>query len=269
MKKTVLLVMALFACCSYICAQNSTVRGPKGNKQRSVVVQRKLRANNVSMKRTQSVAKKHSAQERVTVSSPTGYINGYGYVDLGLSVKWATCNVGASSPEAYGDYFKWGELQTAEVEEGESPYLGLGRSKLISMGLIDNFGNLSPSCDAAHIICSSSWRMPTKGECNELCENCEWKFGTYNSVKGFKVTGPSGKSIFLPASGVWSGGKWREYGGVSKDVDLWASTFYDEYYGEDCNLAYKLSVDIYEKKVRKFCSFENIDWGCPIRPVSK
>ena len=134
-------------------------------------------------------------------SPATGTSNGYGYVDLGLSVKWATCNVGASSPEEYGDYFAWGETATKAEYTGENcPTYGLSYSSLKSQGYIDK-GNLTSQYDAATANWGGDWRMPTYDELKELRYNCTWTWTTQNSVNGYKVTGPSGASIFLPATG--------------------------------------------------------------------
>ena len=132
--------------------------------------------------------------------------NGYEYVDLGLpsGLKWATCNVGATSPEAYGDYFAWGETQPAPgfnyIESNCATY-GLSISELQSQGYIDNEGNLTSSHDAATANWGGSWRMPTEAEQQELIDNCTWTWTAQNGVNGYRVTGSNGNSIFLPAAG--------------------------------------------------------------------
>lgn len=123
-------------------------------------------------------------------------------VDLGLSVKWASCNVGASSPEEYGDYFAWGETTTkSSYTESNSVTYDLSISELESRGIIDANGNLTAAYDAATANWGSEWRMPTLDEIKELRNNCTWEWTTQNGVKGRKVTGPNGNSIFLPAAG--------------------------------------------------------------------
>ena len=135
-------------------------------------------------------------------SPATGSSNGYGYVDLGLSVKWATCNVGANKPEEYGDYFAWGETTTKETYDYDNcPTYGLSESELQSQGYIDSEGNLTSQYDAATANWGGNWRMPTKTEMKELIDKCNWKWKKQNGVKGYKVTGPNGNSIFLPAAG--------------------------------------------------------------------
>ena len=122
-----------------------------------------------------------------------GMINGHQYVDLGLSsgLKWATCNVGADSPEDYGNYYAWGETETkAEYTEDNSVTYG--------QQLNDISGNAQ--YDAAAANWGGSWRMPTRDEIKELMYNCSWTPETQNGVDGFKVTGNNGNYIFIPAS---------------------------------------------------------------------
>lgn len=124
----------------------------------------------------------------------SGQHYGREWVDLGLpsGVKWATCNVGASSPEEYGNYYAWSETNTSSeyVEGNCSTY-----SK--SMGDISG----DAQYDVARKYWGGSWRMPTKTEMQELEKNCSWTWTTLNDIKGCKVTGPNGNSIFLPATG--------------------------------------------------------------------
>ncbi len=139
----------------------------------------------------------------------SGSIAGHGYVDLGLSVKWATCNVGANKPEDYGDYFAWGETQPKSKYDW-STYKWCKGSKesqtkyctSSSYGTVDNKTVLEAADDAARAKWGGSWRMPTKAEQDELREKCTWTWTTQNGVNGYKVTSKSnGKSIFLPAAG--------------------------------------------------------------------
>ena len=117
--------------------------------------------------------------------------NGHEYVDLGLSVKWATCNVGATTPEGYGDYFSWGETspKVEYIEDNCTTYKRLN----------DISGNAE--YDAATVNWGGNWRMPTYDELEELGNNCIWTWITQNGVNGYNVEGPSGSSIFLPAAG--------------------------------------------------------------------
>ena len=134
-------------------------------------------------------AKSGSSSPRIVA---TGSIRGHDYVDLGLSVKWATCNVGATSPSGYSDYFAWGETSPkSEYTEGNS------------VTYKKNMGDIAGDSryDAARANWGGSWRMPTKAEIEELVNKCKTRWITYNGHKGRLVTGPNGKSIFLPAVG--------------------------------------------------------------------
>ena len=144
----------------------------------------------------------------------SGSYNGHSYVDLGLSVKWATCNLGASKPEEYGDYYAWGETET-KTNYGWSTYKWCkgDYDKLTKYcpsnksgywagyGSPDGKTSLELSDDVAHIKLGGKWRLPTDAEWTELRERCKWTWTSTNSVNGYKVTGPNGNSIFLPAAG--------------------------------------------------------------------
>ena len=124
----------------------------------------------------------------------TGTINGHEYVDLGLpsGLKWATCNIGANAPEGYGNYYAWGETTTKSSYTEEN-------SRTYGVSMNDISGNAN--YDAARANWGSTWRMPTKAEMEELIDNCTWTWITQSGVEGWKVTGPNGNSIFLPAAG--------------------------------------------------------------------
>ena len=135
-----------------------------------------------------------SSKKASTISRATGTIAGHDYVDLGLSVKWATCNVGASSPSAYGNYYAWGETSTKSLY-GKDNCETLGKE-------IGNIGGTSR--DVARVKWGSPWRLPTKAEFDELLdsENCTWTWTTQGYHNGYKVTSrKNGNSIFLPAAG--------------------------------------------------------------------
>ena len=144
------------------------------------------------------------------------FINGYGYVDLGLSsgLKWATCNVGATSPEEYGGYYAWGEIDE-KTDYSWSTYKWCNGTydsmtkycTSASFGTVDNKTVLEPEDDVAHVLWGDDWRMPTFMEIQELLLECTWTWTTLNGVNGYRVTGPNGNSIFLPVTGVqgyWS-----------------------------------------------------------------
>lgn len=136
-----------------------------------------------------------------------------GSVDLGLSVFWATCNIGASMPEEYGDYYAWGEIET-KTEYSMSTYKWWKASSKAytkyveypQFGVVDNKTVLDLEDDIAHTKLGGSWRMPIKAEWEELYSKCNWEWTTRNGVNGHLVTSKiNGASIFLPAAGYWNG----------------------------------------------------------------
>lgn len=184
----------------------------------------------------------------LSVSSPDAYVSGHGYVDLGLSVKWATCNVGAFSPSDYGDYFAWGETSIKWEYTTEN-----SRTRGKTMGGIA--GN--SSYDAARANWGGSWRLPTKAECEELYNRCTWTWGRQNGHNGYRVKGPNGKSIFLPAAGWRNGTTLSDAGEYGR---YWSSAPH-----EDSSSAYGLYF---------YSGSRSVDWryrnvGYSVRPVSE
>ena len=180
-----------------------------------------------------SISEGHTAQLSCTLTEGQKYE----YVDLGLSVKWATCNVGASSPEEYGDYFAWGET-SPKANYSWSTYKHCKGSydtmtkycTSSSYGTVDNKTVLDLSDDAAHVNWGGSWRMPTIAEFRELIDNCTWTWTTMNGVCGYKVVGKksgyAGDWIFLPAAGYRSG---TNLGSVGSGGDYWSSSLDESY----------------------------------------
>ena len=124
-------------------------------------------------------------------------------MDLGLSVKWATFNVGATSPEDYGDYFAWGETEPKDEYTWATYKWGNGTSAavLTKYNTQDGKTILEPEDDAAHVHWGNNWRVPTDEEYAELRDLCTWTWTIINNVKGYEVKGPNGNSIFLPTTG--------------------------------------------------------------------
>ena len=155
----------------------------------------------------------------------TGTLNGYDWVDLGLSVKWATKNVGADRPSDYGDYFAWGETRKKDNYDWET-YFDCLDINGDSWGTYKIGGKTSISPTSGHDTArenwGSTWRMPTDAENEELCNKCTWTWTSQGGHYGYLVTSKTnGKSIFLPAAG------WR-YGTDRYDVGeggyYWSST---------------------------------------------
>ncbi|MCQ2315026.1 MAG: DUF1566 domain-containing protein [Bacteroidales bacterium] len=152
------------------------------------------------------------------------------YVDLGLpsGLLWATCNVGADCPEDYGDYFAWGETETKSTYDwstykwcnGDYDNLTKYCTKS-SYGTVDNKTVLDTEDDAVHVNWGGAWRMPTCEEMEELEYNCTWTWATHGGKKGYRVTGPNGSSIFLPAAGFYGGSILNSAG---SHIDYWSSS---------------------------------------------
>jgi hypothetical protein len=111
-------------------------------------------------------------------------------VDLGLSVKWASWNVGASKPEEYGSYFGWADPTGLKTSQSNNDYPEANPPRNIS----------STEYDAAHVQWGGSWRLPSREEQLELVNNCEWTRASLNGIQGYWVAG-NGNRIFLPAAG--------------------------------------------------------------------
>ena len=184
------------------------------------------------------------------------------WVDLGLSVKWATCNVGAENSEDFGDYFAWGETDTYYKNgfaQSDEPQWKDGKTEgyedssykyfvyddeygcylLVKycnnedygyrVDFRDNKTTLEPEDDVAHVIWGGSWRMPTLEEFKELMDedNCSWIWTTQNGINGYNVTskkpGYEGRSIFLPTAGYF---EWTDLYETGTDGYYWSSSLY-------------------------------------------
>lgn len=168
----------------------------------------------------------------------TGTTNGHEWVDLGLpsGVKWATCNVGATLPGEYGDYYSWGEIETKDSYDSYN-------CSTMYVPMDDISGN--PQYDVARKEWGDLWRMPTYEEQEELLNNCSWELTTENGFNGYKVTGPNGNSIFLPAAGYRYGTTLNfdgYYGGY------WSSKPHDD--GDDS--AFFLCFDDKEQRINAY-----------------
>lgn len=129
-------------------------------------------------------------------------------VDLGLSVKWATFNVGASNPEESGDFYAWGETEPKSDYSWETYKWWNKSDRTLTKYADDEKFVLDPEDDVAHVKWGGDWRIPSIEEFNELIENCNWKWTIQNEIKGYKVTslksGYEGVSLFFPAAGFMS-----------------------------------------------------------------
>jgi len=176
-----------------------------------------------------AVCSQASAQQTsVNAKTVEKITNGYEYVDLGLSVMWATKNMGANSPTDCGKFYAWGETKPkkdyamdnyeffcqTQNEKIEGTYINgkftRGYTKYVSEvqaekqgydGYYDNRRLLDFSDDAARVVWGGKWCIPTLGEMNELCTQCVWTWTEINGKWVYKITGPNGNYIILPAGG--------------------------------------------------------------------
>ncbi len=154
--------------------------------------------------------------DSIVAYGDNSYDDMYEAVDLGLSVKWATCNVGSSVPEDYGEFFAWGEI------ESKDSYLP-DNCNTWGVSIGDISGN--PEYDAATANWGGNWRMPTKEECRELLDSCTWTWTTLNDVDGYMVESKkNGNCIFLPAAGMYTG---TSFNNAGSQGGIWCSTSKD------------------------------------------
>ena len=143
-------------------------------------------------------------------------------MDLGLSVKWASCNLGGEKPEDAGDGYAWGETTTKGNYSWESYKYFKERSKENGNPIMtkyvytqcgysaysgdrDGRGTLEPEDDAAHVVLGDDWRMPTFGELQELYKKAKWEtFKTDDGKECYRITGPNGNSIVLNQEDIWT-----------------------------------------------------------------
>lgn len=201
-----------------------------------------------------------------------GYENGHQYVDLGLSVKWATMNVGAVAPQDTGVYYAWGELEPKEVynwlsyrfqTDGDSIY-DVQLSKYNTKnnhGTIDNITRLELADDVANVEWGGGWRFPTISEIEELIDenNCTWTWKILKGVGGYKIKSKKKcfkrHYIFIPAVGIRSGMGFdeKETGGL-----YWSSSLIEAFYA--CTLSFMPhSVSAFSASERQL--------GLPVRAV--
>lgn len=145
-------------------------------------------------------------------------------IDLGLSVKWAACNLGATAPEEYGQYFAWAEIsEKKEYTWSNCKYCSddYGYEFTKYTGKTDVLQN---SDDAANVLLGDGWRIPTAEEFEELINKCKWTLETVGGHSGYTVTGPNGNSIFLPFAGFKNEDGFLESG---KGGYYWSANIYE------------------------------------------
>lgn len=184
-------------------------------------------------------------------------------VDLGLSVKWASCNVGARKPEGLGVHIAWGELKP-KADYSLPAYRwsngALGKMTKYctapSLGTVDNKTSLELTDDVARANWGGTWRMPVEAEIDELLTTCTWEWTTQNGVNGCRVTGRNGNFIFLPAAG---------YCG---DSNLYGVGTYGGYWsGSLCKESSRDACVLYLFRDYVLWNFSNRYCGQSVRPV--
>ena len=189
-------------------------------------------------------------------------------VDLGLSVKWASCNIGAESPEEYGGYFAWGETEEksdyswATYKWCDGSYTSITKyctsTNFGLYAIVDNKRVLDARDDVADVKWGGNWRMPTRDEVEELCSNCNWIWTTLNGISGYKIVAPNGNSIFLPAAGYRS------------DKYLHDRGSYGYYWTNQLYVGHTLDAyDLFFSGARYSVWDVGRPMGCPVRPVSE
>ena len=184
-------------------------------------------------------------------------------IDLGLSIRWASCNVGATAPEENGDFYAWGDTLTrSSFTWGTYPYSGTSTNTMTKYctraanGTVDNRSTLIAFDDAAYINWGETWRMPTWTEWNELITQCTWKDTTINNVSVWQVTGPNGNSLYLPKVG------YKNNSSVTAGCYYWSSTLNTTNSNDQCNRA--LYVNAADRSGAKY-GLRYV--GMPIRAV--
>lgn len=201
-----------------------------------------------------------------------GELNGHEWVDLGLpsGTLWATTNVGADTPEAYGDYFAWGETSSKSTiyDWTTYKYANGGRLSLTKYcnassygdnGFTDNLTTLEASDDAATANWGGAWRMPTKAEMKELKDNCTVTWTTQNGINGRLFTGPNGNSLFLPAADKKQG---NEIVGTGSYGNYWSSSLNAPY---EPDFSWCLSFNFYSEGCSMHATSRCL--GFSVRPV--
>ncbi len=185
--------------------------------------------------------------DSITFSLPESAEKAYKYVDLGLpsGTLWADRNVGADYPESYGDYFAWGETKPKSAYNLSTYKWCRGSSDAMtkyctnsSYGTVDNKTVLDLEDDAAYVNMGAEWRMPTYDEQKELSNNCTWTWTTQNGTNGYKVTGPNGNSIFLPAAGYCYDSDLDDAGSCGY---YWSASLYESFPNHACYLFFDSS----------------------------
>ena len=253
---------AAYKKCTTIAACDSYLKTyPKGKYVEEV----KAKKADLEEKAKQEALAKAEAEQK----GGNGSAGGHDYVDLGLpsGTLWATCNIGASKPEGYGNYYAWGETSTKSTYNWSTYKYANGaydkltkycnKSDYGNNGFTDNLTALQSGDDPAASNWGSGWRTPSKAQWDELLSNTTNQWTTKNGVKGRQFTSKkNGQTLFLPAAGYrWdsellSAGSSGDYWSRSLDTDYPSSAWYLNFGSDDCRM-----------------NISNRDLGFSVRPV--
>ncbi len=181
-------------------------------------------------------------------------------VDLGLSVKWASHNLGAGKPQEYGNYYYWGDVKPKVI--GEYPVIWPFMFDELEGIVLDDQMNLTPDFDAATATLGSAWHMPTKEQMRELNNLCEQIPMKYEGVQGVVFVGPNKNRIFIPSENL---GEDANSDSKSYDGAYWSSTADEEYYYSGYHYANTMIISRTGEKI----STRSIASGLAIRPVTQ
>ena len=240
-------------------ATDKTVKWSSSNEEVASVVEGKVTALKEGEALITAKAGEKSAQCKVIVKAKETPSTSIQPLDMGLSVKWANMNLGASSPEEYGDYYAWGEIEPHYLEGysqlspcnqwrtgkvgynwtvykwGDYGNRALSKYNTDSLwGTVDDKTSLDPEDDAAHVILKGSWRMPTRDECLELLEtetnaNYKWEWTTVNDVRVYSITYlVNGNCLILPLTG-YREDLYLKNSGNTGTGEFWTSNMHKDY----------------------------------------
>ncbi|MBO7502064.1 MAG: hypothetical protein J6T32_02470 [Paludibacteraceae bacterium] len=219
-------------------------------------------------------------------SSTGGIAEGHEYVDLGLSVYWATTNIGTNIPEEPGDYYPWGATSIPSLyswryyvhgyedynnKNWVRKYCTIESQKYYGMSELDNLTQLLDVDDAAHVLWGGDWHIPTSAQARELVDSCKWEYTSLNGVWGYritsKVTGYTNNSIFLPSTGYMAINTYTNNSNTLTSASNSGYYWLSELNSPSTTSFSAYSLRFYSDSSHGVSSLNMRSYGCPIRPV--